>query len=73
MTSGGKSGRRAADQKMLGTEESTRALTERVLYEFLPSALNMMLPHCNDPLQELCPDKCRVGWVGATLQLAMRG
>jgi hypothetical protein len=37
-----------------------KELTEGVLYELLPSALNVMLPNCEDPLTELDPERCRV-------------
>ena len=41
-------------------DKRVKGLTEAVLYDFLPGALNVMLPHCEDPLQELDADRCRV-------------
>lgn len=41
-------------------DRRVKELTEGVLYEFLPAALNVMLPHCEDPLQELDTERCRV-------------
>lgn len=45
-----------------------KKLTETILYQFLPAALNQMLPQCVDPCNqrwssemELCSEKCRVG------------
>jgi hypothetical protein len=37
-----------------------KELTEGILYDFLPAALNVILPRCEDPLQELDADRCRV-------------
>ena len=39
-----------------------KELTESILYDFLPAALNVMLPipPCEDPLLELDADRCRV-------------
>lgn len=52
------------DQKMqhqLDSEDKrVKELTEAVLYDFLPAALNVMLPAAEDPLQELDGDRCRV-------------
>lgn len=41
-------------------DRRVKELTEGVLYDFLPAALNVMLPNCEDPLMELDPDRCRV-------------
>jgi hypothetical protein len=45
-------------------DRRVKELTESILYDFLPAALNVMLPMCEDPLQELDADRCRVGHVG---------
>lgn len=48
-------------QRYMDSEDRrVKELTEGVLYELLPSALNVMLPHCEDPLQELDAERCRV-------------
>jgi len=41
-------------------DRRVKELTEGVLYELLPAALNVMLPSCEDPLTELDPERCRV-------------
>lgn len=41
-------------------DQRVKELTEGVLYEFLPAALEAILPICEDPLQELNADRCRV-------------
>ncbi|WIA08813.1 hypothetical protein OEZ85_008235 [Tetradesmus obliquus] len=47
-------------QRYMDSEDRrVKELTEGVLYELLPSALNVMLPHCEDPLQELDAERCR--------------
>lgn len=46
-------------------DRRVKELTEGILYDFLPAALNVMLPRCEDPLQELDADRCRVGSMGA--------
>lgn len=43
-----------------GEDMRIKQLTEAVLYDFLPAALNVMLPHCTDLQQELDADRCRV-------------
>ncbi|GLC37451.1 hypothetical protein PLESTB_001584400 [Pleodorina starrii] len=40
-------------------DRRVKELTEGILYDFLPAALNVMLPRCEDPLQELDADRCR--------------
>jgi hypothetical protein len=45
-------------------DQRVKELTEGVLYELLPAALNVMLPNCEDPLTELDPERCRVSDVG---------
>ncbi|EFJ48899.1 hypothetical protein VOLCADRAFT_90642 [Volvox carteri f. nagariensis] len=40
-------------------DRRVKELTEGILYDFLPSALNVMLPRCEDHLQELDTDRCR--------------
>jgi hypothetical protein len=48
-------------QRYMDSEDRrVKELTEGVLYELLPAALNVMLPHCEDPLQELDAERCRV-------------
>jgi hypothetical protein len=41
-------------------DRRVKELTEGVLYELLPAALNVMLPNCEDQLTELDPERCRV-------------
>lgn len=41
-------------------DRRVKELTEGVLYDLLPAALDVMLPNCEDPLQELDADRCRV-------------
>lgn len=48
-------------QHMDCEDRRVKELTESILYDFLPAALNVMLPMCEDPLQELDADRCRVG------------
>ncbi len=58
--------RLAALQGALDTEDRrVKELTEGILYDFLPAALNVMLPRCEDPLQELDADRCRVSSVSS--------
>ncbi|GLI59507.1 hypothetical protein VaNZ11_001399 [Volvox africanus] len=40
-------------------DRRVKELTEGILYDFLPAALNVMLPRCEDHLQELDADRCR--------------
>eukprot|EP00878_Enallax_costatus_P014166 GHUV01014815.1.p1 GENE.GHUV01014815.1~~GHUV01014815.1.p1 ORF type:complete len:1261 (+),score=458.53 GHUV01014815.1:316-4098(+) len=40
-------------------DRRVKELTEGVLYDFLPAALDVMVPNCEDPLQELDAKKCR--------------
>jgi hypothetical protein len=48
-------------QRYMDSEDRrVKELTEGVLYELLPAALNVMLPNCEDPLQELDAERCRV-------------
>ena len=49
-------------QHMDVEDRRVKELTEGILYDFLPAALNVILPHCEDPLQELDADRCRVSW-----------
>jgi hypothetical protein len=37
-----------------------KELTEGVLYELLPAALNAILPQCEDPVLQLDAGRCRV-------------
>jgi hypothetical protein len=48
-------------------DRRVKELTESILYDFLPAALNVMLPLCEDPLQELDADRCRVSLEDARL------
>lgn len=41
-------------------DQRVKDLTEGVLYDLLPAALDVMLPNCEDPMQELDADRCRV-------------
>ena len=41
-------------------DQRVKELTECVLYDFLPAALNVMLPRAEDSAAELDADKCRV-------------
>lgn len=45
-------------------DRRVKELTEGVLYELLPAALNVMLPNSEDPLTELNPERCRVSALG---------
>lgn len=42
-------------------DRRVKELTEGVLYDLLPAALDVMLPSSEDPLQELHAERCRVG------------
>ncbi|KXZ46814.1 hypothetical protein GPECTOR_40g548 [Gonium pectorale] len=46
-------------QSLDSEDRRVKELTEGILYDFLPAALNVMLPRCEDPLQELDADRCR--------------
>ena len=44
-------------------DQRVKELTECVLYDFLPAALNVMLPRTDDTSAELDADTCRVSAV----------
>ncbi len=48
-------------------DQRVKELTECVLYDFLPAALNVMLPRTEDTSAELDADKCRVSTVCTTI------
>lgn len=54
----------AAQQHLDGEDRRVRRLTESVLYDFLPAALQVMLPQVHGKAdgddKELDPDRCRV-------------
>lgn len=58
----------ALAQHMDSEDRRVKDLTEGILYELLPSALQVMLPACEDPLRELDAERCRVSATVHALQ-----